>query len=177
MEIAALASGVIVCVHLLCRFAGYLRRDNYYNRSIRFLGGKEVGEYQGEAILLYSAENPTLPAQQPRERVTSSFSSVRIQLLREETGEVFEAWMEDKLLVGRAPAAGCGICLDDSLVSREHCMLYRRGEQMMLQDLHSTNHTYVNGFLAEGAVSLSSGDRLKLGNGLYRFQCFYQEDV
>ena len=48
-----------------------------------------------------------------------------------------------KTLLGRG--VGCDICLDDSLVSDEHAVVSRDGEEFVLEDLNSRNGTSVNG--------------------------------
>ncbi len=50
--------------------------------------------------------------------------------------------------------------------SREHCMFYNDGHQVMVTDLGSSNGTYVNGDKIEKGkeVPLEHGDRLTLGS-------------
>jgi pSer/pThr/pTyr-binding forkhead associated (FHA) protein len=63
--------------------------------------------------------------------------------------------------VGRAPAAD--FIVDAPLVSRVHCRLTAdRSDQLVVEDLGSTNGTEVNGQKVERAV-LREGDRLRLG--------------
>jgi pSer/pThr/pTyr-binding forkhead associated (FHA) protein len=62
--------------------------------------------------------------------------------------------------VGRAPRAD--FVLDRALVSRLHCRLTAGDEQLEVEDLSSTNGTFVNGKRIKRA-ELASGDRLRLG--------------
>jgi pSer/pThr/pTyr-binding forkhead associated (FHA) protein len=63
--------------------------------------------------------------------------------------------------IGRTPAAD--FVLDAPLLSRVHCRLTAdASDQLVLEDLGSTNGTYVNGEKATRAV-LREGDRLRLG--------------
>jgi pSer/pThr/pTyr-binding forkhead associated (FHA) protein len=64
------------------------------------------------------------------------------------------------------------IVLDkDLLVSRKHAVIEHKGESFTIQDLGSTNGTYVNGNpLKEKEVKvLGSGDLIKIGNTEFNF--------
>ena len=51
--------------------------------------------------------------------------------------------LEDELTVGRSP--GCGVPTTyDVYSSTLHARLFRRGDQLWVEDLGSTNGTYVN---------------------------------
>jgi predicted component of type VI protein secretion system len=58
---------------------------------------------------------------------------------------------------------GCGVVLRDPSVSRGHALLSVRDGAVTLQDLQSSNGTYVNGRRLEAEVRLVAGDRLILG--------------
>ncbi len=62
--------------------------------------------------------------------------------------------------VGRAPRAD--FVVDAALVSRLHCRLTAREERVEVEDLSSTNGTYVNDRRVDRA-QLASGDRLRVG--------------
>ena len=62
--------------------------------------------------------------------------------------------------VGRAPRAD--FIIDAGLVSRLHCRLIASDEQLEVEDLKSTNGTFVNGKrVSKGR--LGKGDRLRIG--------------
>jgi hypothetical protein len=67
---------------------------------------------------------------------------------------------QDELLVGRHKA--CDIVLSDLSVSRRHARLMFRDGSWVLQDLDSTNGTYVNEVLV-GRCELRPGDQVLLG--------------
>jgi pSer/pThr/pTyr-binding forkhead associated (FHA) protein len=50
---------------------------------------------------------------------------------------------KDKLIVGREPT--CEIPIDNLGISRQHCAFAQRGEAFIVQDLGSSNGTFVNG--------------------------------
>ena len=62
--------------------------------------------------------------------------------------------------IGRAPRAD--FIVDRALVSRIHCRLTAGTEKVEVEDLASTNGTYVNDKRVERA-QLASGDRLRVG--------------
>jgi pSer/pThr/pTyr-binding forkhead associated (FHA) protein len=62
--------------------------------------------------------------------------------------------------IGRAP--GADFIVDATLVSRLHCRLSAGAAELHVEDLDSTNGTYVNGERVERAA-LRVGDRLGVG--------------
>lgn len=60
------------------------------------------------------------------------------------------------------------LCLLDPSVSRNHCVLSRKGLDIIATDLSSVNRTYINGLpLTEHA--LRNGDEIKIGESLFLF--------
>jgi pSer/pThr/pTyr-binding forkhead associated (FHA) protein len=69
----------------------------------------------------------------------------------------------DEVTVGRA--AGCGISLSgDSTVSQLHARLFRRDGRLYVEDLGSTNGTFVNGKAIGKPTELRAKDRLQVGS-------------
>lgn len=62
--------------------------------------------------------------------------------------------------IGRAPNAD--FIVDATLVSRLHCRLSAGAAELHVEDLESTNGTYVNGERVQRAA-LKSGDKLGVG--------------
>jgi len=67
-----------------------------------------------------------------------------------------------ELTVGRA--AGCQITLDDSYVSQLHARVFTRDGVLYVEDLGSTNGTYLNTRKVSAAVPMQQGDKLKIGS-------------
>ena len=81
---------------------------------------------------------------------------------------------QDMMVIGRAVDAT--IRLDDDGVSRNHAQVRRQNnDEIILQDLGSTNGTYCNGERISTKV-LQDGDRLQIGtNSILKFS--FQDDV
>jgi pSer/pThr/pTyr-binding forkhead associated (FHA) protein len=76
-------------------------------------------------------------------------------------GREFELGIE--LTVGRA--AGCKIALpDDTFVSQLHARVFRNDEGAFVEDLGSTNGTFLNGRKLATATKLKVGDHLQIGS-------------
>jgi pSer/pThr/pTyr-binding forkhead associated (FHA) protein len=67
----------------------------------------------------------------------------------------------DQLTIGRD--ANNGVAINDAEVSRKHSRLTFQGGKYVLEDLGSTNGTFVNGQRLAGPVVLKAGDVVSLG--------------
>ncbi len=68
----------------------------------------------------------------------------------------------DELTVGRA--AGCEITLDDNYASQVHARLFTRDDQLYVEDLGSTNGTYLNRRKVSAPMVVSRGDQVQIGS-------------
>lgn len=68
---------------------------------------------------------------------------------------------QKQFLIGRD--AKCQLRPASALISNLHCTLQVRGRQVFVQDLKSTNGTFVNGNRIDGEMELHDTDRLKVG--------------
>jgi pSer/pThr/pTyr-binding forkhead associated (FHA) protein len=68
----------------------------------------------------------------------------------------------DEITVGRA--AGCQVTVDDTYVSQLHARVFTRDAQLFVEDLGSTNGTYLNRVKVAGPMVMQKGDRLQVGN-------------
>ena len=75
--------------------------------------------------------------------------------------------LADEMTLGRA--AGCQIKVDDTYASQLHARVFRRDGQVFVEDLGSTNGTYINRKgtknkeKVSGPIELRTGDRLMVG--------------
>ena len=75
-------------------------------------------------------------------------------------GQVFA--LGDELTVGRA--AGCQITLDDTYASQLHARIFTRDDQLFVEDLGSTNGTYLNRRKVAAPMVVSRGDQIQIGS-------------
>src|SRR5208283_4061115 len=72
------------------------------------------------------------------------------------------------LVLGRQKDSDCVI--DDTLLSRHHCRVTAdESGDYWLEDLSSTNGTYLNSRKLQEKMRLSYGDRIMIGNTILRF--------
>ena len=100
----------------------------------------------------------------PAIRETSAAQSVaaraRIVSPPEAKGITFD--LGDETTVGRG--TNCGIPLsDDSTVSQLHARFFRKDGKLFVEDLGSTNGTFVNRRQAKRAAPVKRGDRVQIG--------------
>jgi pSer/pThr/pTyr-binding forkhead associated (FHA) protein len=62
------------------------------------------------------------------------------------------------------------IVLEDPFASSRHARIERQGGVMVLEDLGSTNGTYLNEELLSGPQPLHAGDRVRIGDSVFSFQ-------
>jgi len=104
----------------------------------------------------------TVAAAPTHSRQQTGTAPTKVKVLDPESrrGQVFE--VADEVTVGRA--AGCGISLDDdTYVSQLHARLFRRDGTIYVEDLGSTNGTYLNKRKVSGPQALRKGDRVAIG--------------
>lgn len=70
------------------------------------------------------------------------------------------------VIVGRAP--GADIVIAASYVSGRHARFSRLGENLIVEDLGSTNGTTVNGVIITGAEQLEEDDAVGIGDVIMR---------
>jgi hypothetical protein len=82
----------------------------------------------------------------------------------ERAGETFD--LDDELTIGRSP--GCGVPTpDDIYASTLHARLFKRNDQLFIEDLGSTNGTYVNSERITQALRLGKGDVVQIGSTVF----------
>ena len=83
-----------------------------------------------------------------------------VTLPRERKGASFS--LDGELRIGRS--ASCTICIpDDAFVSQLHARLFLAEGTSWVEDLGSTNGSYLNGARFQGVQHIEKGDRLQIG--------------
>jgi hypothetical protein len=65
---------------------------------------------------------------------------------------------------------GADINVDDPFASSAHARIFPRGDYMYLEDMGSTNGTYLNGRQVRTAERLRVADTIRIGDTEYRYQ-------
>ena len=76
--------------------------------------------------------------------------------------------LSDGAILGRGE--GADIQLEDTFASTRHARLAPHGDVIVLEDLGSTNGTYLNGDPLEGPQPLHVGDRIRIGDSEFTFE-------
>jgi pSer/pThr/pTyr-binding forkhead associated (FHA) protein len=108
------------------------------------------------------AAAPTAPAptsRRDRGAAKKSVAHLRVVEPAAQRGRTYD--VADELTIGRA--AGCQIPLDDSYASQLHARVFRRNGELLVEDLGSTNGTFLNRKKVSAAVPIRKGDRLQVG--------------
>ena len=95
-----------------------------------------------------------------------------------QNGQELESYYEERLLPDTFPcaignmAAYCSIVIHSELISRLHACIYREDGAFYLEDMNSTNGTFLNGrrLLPKERQLLSDGDMVGFANLLYKVE-------
>ena len=103
------------------------------------------------------------PASQPRPARRRALY-LKVVQPPEQVGRTYD--VDDELTIGRSP--GCGVAMpQDIYTSTLHARLFRRNDQLWVEDLGSTNGTFVNSEQIKQAVRLGKGDLLQIGSTVF----------
>lgn len=70
---------------------------------------------------------------------------------------------DSKVLIGRSEEANIRIGYDD-FCSRKHALLYSENDKFFVEDLSSTNGTYINGERIQGKTEIHNNQVIGLGD-------------
>ncbi|HYH27871.1 MAG TPA: FHA domain-containing protein [Actinomycetota bacterium] len=106
------------------------------------------------------------PSREPRAarapRRTRSGTPTKLVVLDQNGTKISSHRLEGTLRIGRD--RGCEITLDDTYVSQEHARVAERNDSWVVEDLGSTNGTYLNRQKVTVPTAVSPGDRIRIGN-------------
>lgn len=106
------------------------------------------------------------PSRRGARRATSGPALVVVEP-PEERGRIYD--LDDtEVTIGRA--AACRITVDDTYVSQLHARVQMVDGQIMVEDLGSTNGTYLNRRRLTGVMVMQRGDKLQVGNTVLELQ-------
>jgi pSer/pThr/pTyr-binding forkhead associated (FHA) protein len=99
------------------------------------------------------------PARPPARR--SKKAPRRLAVVEGENHKGESLTLAEELLVGRAEK--CHLVLDDTYVSQVHARIFAKGDSYLVEDLGSTNGTYLNRRRVTSPAELQRGDQVKIG--------------
>lgn len=74
----------------------------------------------------------------------------------------------DELIIGRDEK--CHVVIEDAYSSQVHARVFRRGDDLFIEDMGSTNGTYLNRRKVTGTVPVARGDRGRIGKTELEFK-------
>lgn len=132
-----------------------LRHDLYGTRITTRKGSHEAG------VGTVTAPAPAAPAQSKNRptRLVVSEGPLRGTTL---------PLTSSAILIGRAPS--CTLVLDDDYSSSRHARIFPSGDQWVLEDLGSTNGTFIGNQRVSAPTPLSPGTQVRIGQSVVELQ-------
>ena len=123
----------------------------------RVRSGSDGGAPAPTEAVSSARERPLTPRKVRRE-----VRSLELKIVEppERRGRTFA--MSEEMTIGRA--AGCAVSIEDPLISQLHARIFRRDGQYFVEDLGSTNGTYLNRKRVGGPIPIAPNDRLAMGD-------------
>lgn len=92
-------------------------------------------------------------------------NSVHISLINmsSENQKTYEINLTDKIIIGRNKANGILTIDNDSMISHQHCALYLKNGNVYIEDLNSSNHTFLNDDIVLKPERCYDGDLIRVG--------------
>lgn len=130
---------------------------------------RDLSEHDDSSVMIESDEGVAMPRrsrQGPdlRSGVDPRFEVVAAMGL--DPGTTFD--LSEGATMGRAD--GSDIPVDDAFASSVHARIFPRGHFMFIEDMGSTNGTFLNGRRLRAAERLKTGDTVRIGETEYRYQ-------
>lgn len=120
------------------------------------------------------APTPEAAAKPKRERPTRRGATgrkhgppvLRLIAPAELRGRSYE--LGEEITIGRA--AGCQVTIDDTYASQLHARVFQRDGKIFVEDIGSTNGTYLNRKKVTGPMVVQRGDHLQIGNTILELE-------
>ena len=132
---------------------------------------RDLARSQEAAVAAEPVEPPSAARRHEERRSSSLMGHVSPRLevvaaLGYEPGTVFD--ISSGATLGRGESAE--IQINDPFASATHARIYPRGDFMHVEDMGSTNGTYLNGRQLRGAERLKMADVIRIGDSEYRYE-------
>jgi hypothetical protein len=130
---------------------------------------RDLARYGGTAAAAEPVEAPGPVRRERGDRDLRAGVSPRLQVVAamgHEPGTTFD--VGEGATFGRSD--GADIRVDDPFASSAHARVFNRAGIMHLEDMGSTNGTYLNGRQVKTPQRLSIGDTIRIGDSEYRYE-------
>jgi hypothetical protein len=130
---------------------------------------RDLSRNEDASVVMEPDEPVALPRREQRGPDLRAGVDPRLEVVAAmglEPGTEFE--IGDSATMGRAD--GSDIPVDDPFASSVHARIFPRGQFMYIEDMGSTNGTYLNGRRLRAAERLKVGDMVRIGETEYRYQ-------
>jgi FHA domain len=130
---------------------------------------RDLTQHDDSSVVMEPDEPAALPRRERRGQDLRSGVDPRLEVVAAmglDPGSSFE--IGESATMGRAD--GSDIPVDDPFASSVHARIFPRGQFMYIEDMGSTNGTYLNGRRLRAAERLKVGDTVRIGETEYRYQ-------
>jgi hypothetical protein len=130
---------------------------------------RDLARSGGGAAAAEPVEAPRPSRKEKRGRDQRAGASPRLQVVAamgHEPGTTFD--VREGAVFGRSD--GADIRVEDPFASSAHARIFDRGGFMYLEDMGSTNGTYLNGRQVKSAERLKMADTIRIGDSEYRYE-------
>lgn len=139
--------------------------------NITVRGGVNVndqryGDTKGDYFKGFAVNDNTIFVQKDERRYW------KIILEDQETGGRYEFMFSYEMLIGRTPPRNNSevkLVLDkDGAVSGDHCKIYEMANRLVIADLGSKNHTFLNGMQIQQPTEIPPWGQIQVGRSSFR---------
>jgi len=127
----------------------------------------EPSEDLCETTVMISTCSPSPEPEKPEKIKKPLFFAWLVSLEGPDKGKDHRL-LKERISIGKQESSD--IVIKRDFISRSHALLLYENRQFILSDLHSTNHTYVNGEMIS-KKTLKDNDVIKFGEAVYKFKC------
>jgi hypothetical protein len=130
---------------------------------------RDLRRYEGGPAAAEPAPAPGRrqePRSEPKPRTGAAPRLEVVAAMGYEPGRTFD--VGEGATLGRSN--GADIRIDDPFASSSHARIFPRGGSMYVEDMGSTNGTYLNGRQLQTAERLKMADVIRIGDSEYRYQ-------
>jgi FHA domain len=130
---------------------------------------RDLSRYEAASAVAEPVEPPGRQRREPAIPNLRSGVAPRLEVVAamgHEPGSTFD--LAEGATMGRSD--GAEIRVDDPFASSAHARIFAQGEYMYLEDMGSTNGTYLNGRQVKSTERLRMADLIRIGDSEYRYQ-------